>query len=88
VPEIVRGNKCRGTIRKKNLLIFRLVISVEDMRTFVSALDVAMETEVSGVCCCHLEAKVSEGQTNGHIHHWDHVLYMALLIVKVRENFV
>ena len=58
-------------------------ISVEDMSTIVSALDVSVELEVQGVWCCHLEARLPEGQMTGHFHHWDHVLYLALLIVKV-----
>ena len=58
-------------------------IPVEDMSTIVSALDVSVELEVQSVWCCHLEAKLPEGQMTGHFHHWDHVLYLTLLIVKV-----
>ncbi|XP_070204899.1 protein hobbit-like isoform X2 [Littorina saxatilis] len=63
----------------------KAAVGAEDMRTFASALDVNVEVEVQGVWCCHLEAKLQENQMNGHVHHWDHVLYLALLIVKMQK---
>ncbi|XP_076453404.1 protein hobbit-like isoform X2 [Babylonia areolata] len=63
----------------------KAAVGAEDMSSAVSALDVSMELEVQSVWCCHLEAKVPEGEINGHVHHWDHVLYLTLLIVKVHK---
>lgn len=63
----------------------KAAVGAEDLSTWLSALDVGLEMEVQGICCCHLDARVSEGLTTGHVHYWDHVLYLALLIIKVQK---
>ena len=76
-------NDLEITFHENRALFLIGQIPVEDMSTIVSALDVSVELEVQSVWCCHLEAKLPEGQMTGHFHHWDHVLYLTLLIVKV-----
>ncbi|KAL8564424.1 hypothetical protein ACOMHN_057446 [Nucella lapillus] len=57
----------------------------DEVQRPLSALDISAELEVQSVWCCHLEAKVAEGEMSGHVHHWDHLLYLTLLIVKVHK---
>lgn len=57
--------------------------SVENPSTLATAFDISLEIEVQTVWCCHLEAKIPEEEVISPVHHWDHVLYLALLILKV-----
>ncbi|KAK7490635.1 hypothetical protein BaRGS_00018052, partial [Batillaria attramentaria] len=63
----------------------KAAVGLEDMSSIASALDLTLEVEVQSVWCCHLEARVPEEQVTSQLHHWDHLLCLALLIIKVQK---
>ncbi|XP_025090124.1 protein KIAA0100-like isoform X2 [Pomacea canaliculata] len=63
----------------------KAALGVENPSTLATAFDISLEIEVQTVWCCHLEAKIPEEEVISPVHHWDHVLYLALLILKVQK---
>ncbi|XP_059177083.1 protein hobbit-like isoform X2 [Physella acuta] len=58
---------------------------VVDNRDWFSAYNASCEVDIQNVSCCLVDAKLSSEQLGGKKHYWGLVLYLGILLMKVKK---
>lgn len=59
-----------------------------DGMSWLKSYDLSCELEVDTLYCTHADAQQPMNNLSGQKHFWNHVLYMNILMIKVRDLLV
>ncbi|KAK6192150.1 hypothetical protein SNE40_003678 [Patella caerulea] len=54
-------------------------------KDFMESHDISVEADVSCVYCWHIDAGVAVNILGKKKHHWDHILYLEMMMIKVKK---